>query len=124
MTQVPTSASKVWRKIKGFFKRAWTSFKKILPFVGKVTKAVLPIIGGPAGAVAGQIIDAVNGIDTNIETTVTSADTTSLYGATLSSDYRSLMKFTFTPGVAILDGTNPVPLNSSKFDDYDDYAYV
>lgn len=36
VTSIKDNASKVWRKIKGFFKRAWTSFKKILPVVSKV----------------------------------------------------------------------------------------
>lgn len=68
MLSIPVTASKVWNRIKGFFKKAWKAIKNIVP---KVTKVVSPVLPPPYGTVVASIGTAVTGIDTVVNTVAT-----------------------------------------------------
>lgn len=70
LISIPATASKVWKRIKGFFKKAWKAIKNIVP---KVTRVVSPVLPPPYGTVVASIGTAVSGIDTVVNAVATCA---------------------------------------------------
>lgn len=68
--EIPLTASKFWKRIKGFFTSAWKAIKNIVP---KVAKVVSPILPPPYGTVVAGIGTGVSVVDNAINAIATSA---------------------------------------------------
>lgn len=70
MLQLPLTASKFWKRVKGFFQSAWKVIKKIVP---KAIKIVSPALPPPYGTIATVIGGGVSAIDNAINAAATVA---------------------------------------------------
>lgn len=62
LLQVPITASKFWKRIKGFFQSAWKAIKNIVPRVAKVVSPILPPPYGTVVAGVGAGVAAVDNV--------------------------------------------------------------
>lgn len=66
MFDIPVTASKAWKRIKGFFSRAMRWVKGISPVVAKVAPSILP---GPYGAVVASIANTIDTLSVGVSGT-------------------------------------------------------
>lgn len=63
------SGSKVWGRIKGFFKKAWKFIKGVSPVVAKIGNAVSDVLPGPYGAAIAGVTNAIDTIASTVSVT-------------------------------------------------------
>lgn len=83
LSYLPVNASKVWTKIKGFFKKAWSAVKKVIPAGVKVASgtALSLLPGGTSigtALISGGVADALKVVETSIRPTVVAKSGTTM----------------------------------------------
>lgn len=66
--ELPVTASKLWKRIKGFFRSAWRVIKGVVPRAAKVVSAIVP---PPYGTVVAGIGAGVTAIDNVVNAVAT-----------------------------------------------------
>lgn len=77
MLSVSANASKVWKRIKGFFSRTMRFIKGITPVVKQIAPAILP---GPYGAVVASIANTIDSLSVGVSATAAGGAATTVNG--------------------------------------------